>query len=168
MKPFPSLYTFGDDTAEAAFNIDVTNGNGVATAQSGTPYYGILTNDFNASLASLVAGSKPQSAGPSYLDYVAGGAVIAAVLVVAFIMVMRRRGEGSTVLEGTSPVPTAGRFCGNCGVRDSTGMRCSARSCGTQQVPTTATQGSSPVGRPAEPYQGPGQPYYTDAPDIGP
>ena len=69
LRPFPSLYTFGDDTAEAAFNIEVTIGNGVATAQSGTPYYGILTNDFNASLASLVAGSKPQSASPSYLGY---------------------------------------------------------------------------------------------------
>ncbi len=134
MKPFPSLYTFGDDTAEAAFNIDVTNGNGVATARSGTPYYGILTNDFNASLASLVAASKPQSAGPSYLDYVAGGAVIAAALVVAFIMVMRKRGKGSTVLEGTSPVPTAGRFCGNCGSAiDRDAMFCP--SCGTQQVP---------------------------------
>jgi predicted amidophosphoribosyltransferase len=60
--------------------------------------------------------------------------VIAAALVVAFIMVMRKRGKGSTVLEGTSPVPTAGRFCGNCGSAiDRDAMFCP--SCGTQQVP---------------------------------
>jgi thermopsin len=142
MKPFPSLYTFGDDTAEAAFNIDVSNGNGVATAQSGTPYYGVLTNDFNSSFASLVAGPRSQSAGTSYLGYVAAGALIAAVLVVAFIMLVRRRGRGGLVHEATPTVSAPARFCGNCGSaleRDAA----FCPNCGSQQLAEDPTQGNS-------------------------
>ncbi len=147
LRPFPSLYTFGDDTAEAAFNIEVTIGKGVATAQSGTPYYGILTNDFNASLASLVAGYKPQSASPSYLGYVAGGAVIAAAIVVALIMVTRRKGGVGTAPVGTSPTPGAGLFCGNCGgALDRQARFCP--NCGTQQLYEVEGQGGGPPSPP--------------------
>ena len=60
LEAFPSLYTFGVNTAESAYNIRVSYGDGVAEATSGTPYYGILTNDFSASLPALVAHARVQ------------------------------------------------------------------------------------------------------------
>jgi thermopsin len=116
LKPFPSLYTFGDDTAEAAYNIVVSNGNGVATATTGTPYYGILTNNFNASLTTLVTQAAKQSASSSVpTGYIATAAVIAAIVIIALVVVMRRRTSRTTMVQAPPVAQSAPMFCGNCG-----------------------------------------------------
>ena len=114
LKPFPSLYTFGDDTAEAAYNIVVSNGNDVATATSGTPYFGILSNDFNASLTSLETQSAKSSASVS-TEYIVAGAVIAVIVVLALVFVMRRRTSKTTLVQAPPIAQPATAFCGNCG-----------------------------------------------------
>ncbi|MDA4135911.1 MAG: thermopsin family protease [Thaumarchaeota archaeon] len=115
LKPFPSLYTFGDDTAEAAFNILVTNGNGVATATNGTPYYGILTNNFNSSLTALVAQSASAPAGGASTGYIVVAAVIAAIVILALVAAMRRRASKATLLQAPAMTQPLTAFCGNCG-----------------------------------------------------
>ncbi len=120
LQPYPAVYSFGDDTAEAAYNIDVTYGNGVATATgtSETPYYGILTNDFNASLTALVsqALAKPSSSGIPGIGYIVAGAVVAVVVILALVVVVRRRAKPAMVEAPAIPaMQPATAFCGNCG-----------------------------------------------------
>ena len=142
LKAFPSLYTFGVNTAESAYNIRVTYGGGVADAASGTPYYGILTNDFNASLTALVADARVQQpASPSYVGYLTAGLVIAAVLVIAFVLVLRKRGASVTVLEAPYAMQPAPRFCGNCGSPIHRDARF-CPNCGAEQVPQGQGQGA--------------------------
>jgi thermopsin len=141
IKAFPSLYTFGVNTAESAYNIRVTYGDGVAEAASGTPYYGILTNDFNSSLAALVAHARVQQpAGPSYAGYLAAGLVITAVLVIAFAVVLRRRRAPVTVLETPYSPQPATRFCGSCGSPIHPDARF-CPNCGAEQMPEAAGDG---------------------------
>lgn len=146
MKPFPSVYSFGDDTAEAAFNIAMQYGNGVATATTGTPYYGLLTNDFNSSLPSLIAGAEGQSTGiGGYAAYIVGAAVIAVIAILALVL-MRRRSSATPQLEQSAPVVAqpAAAFCGNCGTPiDSTVSFCP--NCGAPQTSADAGQGAPPA-----------------------
>jgi thermopsin len=115
LKPFPSLYTFGDDTAEAAYNIQVVNGNGAAVATTGTPYFGVLTNDFNASLTSLVAQAPKPAAASSSTGYIIAAAAIAVIVIFALAIALRRRATAATQFQ-TSPVgPPITAFCGTCG-----------------------------------------------------
>jgi len=132
LRPFPSLYTFGDDTAEAADNIAVSPGDGAAVARSGVPYYGILTNDFNSSLAALLAG--PRSSSPPYLEYLAVGAAAAAIVAAAAVVLpisIRKKAPVGDV-GGTAIPPVA--FCGDCGAPVETdALFCPA--CGATQRP---------------------------------
>jgi len=95
LKPFPSLYTFGVDTGETAYNIQVSNGSGYASLQSGIPNYTLLTNNFNSSLTNLE--QQPQqssSPGVSTSTVALVGAVaitVVVVLVLAFVMQRRSR-----------------------------------------------------------------------------
>jgi len=132
LKPFPSLYTFGDDTAEAAYNIVVSNGNGAATATSGTPYFGVLSNNFNASLTSLVSQNTKSSASVS-TEYIVAGAVIAVIVVLALVVVMRRRASKITPILVAPAVQPATAFCGNCGTPVDPAVRF-CPNCGAPQV----------------------------------
>jgi thermopsin len=140
LKPFPSLYTFGDDTAEAAFNILVTNGNGVATATNGTPYFGILTNDFNANLTALVAQSASAPAASTSTGYIVAAAVIAAIVILALVVVMRRRTSKATLLQAPPMAQPLTAFCGNCGIPLDPGV---------QFCPNCGAPRASDVGGPA-------------------
>ena len=111
MTPFPSLYTFGDDTAEAVYNIKVSSADGYASLQRGTPTYSLLTNDFNASLSSLISQAKPSSslASPTLLL----GAAAVVVVIVAIALVARRRQPRTAIAQAqvqTSAGPP-GKFC---------------------------------------------------------
>jgi thermopsin len=143
LKPFPSLYTFGDDTAEAAYNIAVASGNGVAVATSGTPYYGILTNDFNSSLTTLEAqaNSKPSSSVPAV--YIVA-AVVAAIVVIALVMVMRSRASKATLAQVPPIAQPAAAFCGNCGAQ----LDPAAKFCANCGAPQVHDDGGSPPGQP--------------------
>jgi thermopsin len=134
LKPFPSLYTFGDDTAEAAYNIRIANGSSVATATTGNPYYGILTNNFSASLPSLSAkaanGTSITPIAPSSSPgFLIAAVVIVGIILIAFAVVLRKR-ESRIPMEQPAPYfvpaqtycPSCGapfepgaRFCANCG-----------------------------------------------------
>ncbi|AAY81020.1 thermopsin precursor [Sulfolobus acidocaldarius DSM 639] len=50
ITPVPSLYTFGADTAEAAYNVYTTMNNGVPIAYNGIENLTILTNNFSVIL----------------------------------------------------------------------------------------------------------------------
>ncbi|AHC51910.1 thermopsin [Sulfolobus acidocaldarius SUSAZ] len=50
ITPIPSLYTFGSNTAEAAYNVHTTLNNGVPTAYKGIEDLVILTNNFSVIL----------------------------------------------------------------------------------------------------------------------
>jgi thermopsin len=52
LTPMPSLYTFGSDTAESAYNVHDSLVNGVPNADAGSEWLGVLTNDFNVYLIS--------------------------------------------------------------------------------------------------------------------
>ena len=52
LTPMPSLYTFGSDTAESAYNVNDSLVNGVPNADAGNEWLGVLTNDFNVYLIS--------------------------------------------------------------------------------------------------------------------
>ena len=132
LKPFPSLYTFGDDTAEAAYNIVIGNGNGVATATAGTPYYGILTNNFNASLTTLVTQAAKQPSSLASTGYIVTAAVIAAIVIIALVVVMRRRTSRTTMVQVPPVAQPAATFCGNCGSPLDPGAQF-CPSCGTPQ-----------------------------------
>lgn len=142
--PFPSVYTFGDDTAEAAYNIAVTYANGMAVAQSGTPNYGFLTNDFNASLASLVAAAiagRPSS-GTSYLAYAEVGAAAVVLVVVAVAIAMRRR-PTSAPPETVAAAQPPSSFCSNCGTQlEPDSLFCP--SCGARQAADPPEQEKGP------------------------
>jgi thermopsin len=146
MKPFPSVYSFGDDTAEAAFNINMQYGNGVATATTGTPYYGLLTNDFNSSLPALIAGAGSGSSGLGGLtDYIIGAAVIAVIVILILAIVLRRRSAPSALAEQPAPIPMqpATAFCGNCGTPlDAMAQFCP--NCGAPQVHDDTGQPPNP------------------------
>ncbi|MDA4123151.1 MAG: thermopsin family protease [Thaumarchaeota archaeon] len=118
LTAFPSLYTFGDDTAEAVYNAQVTNGDGSAAVGAGTPVYGILTNDFNASLKTLEA-QAPSPSGPTSSSLLIGAAILVAIIVIVFAVVLvRRRGAkaAQVMVPGATPSAyPATRFCGNCG-----------------------------------------------------
>ena len=135
LKPFPSVYTFGDDTAEAAFNILVTNGNGAASVTSGAPYYGILTNDFNASLPHLISQAlAARQSGLPYTGLLIGAAVVAVIVVLVLVLVVRRR--SAKMAEAMQQVPAVAQpalaYCGNCGTPvDPAAMFCP--NCGAPQ-----------------------------------
>jgi thermopsin len=133
LKSFPSLYTFGDDTAEAAYNIAVADGNGVAVATSGTPYYGILTNNFNSSLTTLESQAATKQSSPLSTIYIVTGAIVAAIVVVALVMVMRSRSSKATRAQVEPVAQPAVAFCGNCGAQlDPAAQFCA--NCGAPQV----------------------------------
>ena len=112
LAPFPSLYTFGDDTAEAVYNVRVTVGDGYASLQAGTPAYTLLTNDFNASLTSLVSqAARPAAQAPASL--VLGAVAVVAVVVVALALFLRGRRRPTAL--ATPSVPGPARFCAYCG-----------------------------------------------------
>ncbi len=140
LVPFPSLYTFGDDSAEAAYNIIVSYGNGSAIAQSGTPNYGILTNDFNASLASLVASATPHHSSILALLAYAGAGVLVVVIVAVVLVAARRRPEPAVPQEKGEQQPAPG-FCGNCGAPVEPDAAFCAN-CGSRQVPESPAAGS--------------------------
>jgi len=50
ITPFPSLYTFGSDTGESAYNVHDTLVNGVPEAYAGTEVLTVLTNQFTVLL----------------------------------------------------------------------------------------------------------------------
>jgi thermopsin len=101
LKPFPSLYTFGVDTAEAAYNIQVTNGSGYALLQSGTPDYGLLTNNFNSSLANAEQSAQQNSSPGVSTSTLVGVVVLAVVVVIVLAFVTMRGGRRPSQPEWT-------------------------------------------------------------------
>ena len=91
LKPFPSLYTFGVDTGEAAYNVQVVNGSGYASLQSGTPDYTLLTNNFNSSLTNLEHQAQQNSSSGVSTSTLIDAVVIAAVVVLVLVFAMLRR-----------------------------------------------------------------------------
>ena len=130
IKPFPSLYTFGDDTAEGATNIFVTNGTDAASVGAGVPYYGLLTDDFNASLSALIAQAATQG-GASYVGYILPGAILT-VVIVALVVLVRARTPRNEETQFPRSDRAARRSCRNCGnAVDPDSRYCS--NCGTEQ-----------------------------------
>lgn len=87
LKAFPSLYTFGVDTAEGAYDIQVTSGSGCALLQAGIPDYKLLTNNFSSSLTSLEK-EAPQGSSlgvSTSLLALIFGAIVVVVIVFALI-----------------------------------------------------------------------------------
>ena len=54
IRTYPSVYAFGGDTAESAFNLQSTyGGNSVTVSTNQSPSFGLLTNNYTSSLAAL-------------------------------------------------------------------------------------------------------------------
>ena len=61
VKSYPSVYAFGADTAEAAYNLQAAyHGQAVALSTKDRPAYELLTNNFSSSLPALVSGNVTQ------------------------------------------------------------------------------------------------------------
>jgi thermopsin len=147
VRPFPSLYSFGADTAEAAYNIVVSNGNGVEVAGTGTPYYGVLTNDFNGSLTALTAAGATtvSQTGPASTDYILAAAIIAAVIIIGLALILRIRAARVPKLEAPTLVQGSNFYCGNCGSMLEPGSRY-CYNCGAAQTPYDPKTESVPPG----------------------
>jgi thermopsin len=68
VRTYPSVYAFGTDTAEAAYNLQSTySGNEVTLSTRDLPSYGLLTNNFTSSLSLLESGNvlPPQTTSSS-------------------------------------------------------------------------------------------------------
>lgn len=57
-QSFPSFYTYGSDTLENEFNVNVSLKNGYITAVSGGPYYGPLNRNFDTTFPSFLGGGQ--------------------------------------------------------------------------------------------------------------
>ena len=140
--PFRSLYTFGDDTAEAAYNIKVSNGTQAASVTAGAPYYGLLTNDYNGSLATLITQGENLGAGFG-TGLLVAVVVIAAIVVIGLAVLLRRRtAHAQPVLLPTSGQLTSS-FCGVCGTQLEPGGRF-CPNCGAEQQPEPAASAGPP------------------------
>jgi thermopsin len=140
LAPYPSLYTFGDDTAEAVYNVRVSSADGYASLQPGTPTYSLLTNDFNASFATLLSEAK-RPAALSLSSPLVLGAVAVVVLVVVALAVFSRRHRPSQVatVQPQAVTAPAASFCRNCGAKIEPGEAF----CGICGTPTGQQPGQS-------------------------
>ena len=147
---FPSYYTFGGNTGETADNLQVSYlQDGFASVFAGTPnyvYLGTASGTFSLPSAgtkvsvpyvsqtgATTQSSSSGSASP-IPSYEVAGALIAGFVLVAFIVVMSRRGKGGTLPEAQVPMQPVTRFCHNCGNPIDPAMSFCPR-CGAQQLP---------------------------------
>ena len=56
-QSFPYLYTYGFDTSEDVFNLNVSMQNGYAHVTTGAPYYGLLNNQISTPFPSFLDGN---------------------------------------------------------------------------------------------------------------
>ncbi len=122
LQSFPSLFTFGGDTSEAADNLQVSySGNGFAQVGTGTPNYVYLgqasgtisfpLSAFNSTLTTTASQSTPSSSvtqtttstsstssggGVPLFPYQAGTAALFTTLLAATYLLIRRRSPGPT------------------------------------------------------------------------
>ena len=137
---FPSYYSFGGDTGEAASNLNVAYSNGIAQVSVGNPNYVYLGNaslalnpdftvrslggqtSFNFSTTtgtvSVSTVSSPVTSNNNSMSALIAGAIII-VIVIAFMGAIvtsrRRRGQQLPQQIFSSSLPTSPRFCSNCG-----------------------------------------------------
>ena len=149
---YPSYYSFGGNTGEAADNLQVSNPtNGFSTVSVGAPDYAYLgsvsgtytlpragttvTVSISSQITTTTQSASSGSSGPSSplpTSLIAGGVIVAAVLV-ALVVVMSRRGARGTVFEAPSPMQSAPRLCGRCGTQIDHDVKF-CPNCGAQQL----------------------------------
>ncbi len=129
LHTFPSLYTFGDDTAESADDILVTSSDGAAYLTTGKPSYALLTNSFTSNLTYLedhLGGASPRvvfTVGDLLLS-------VAVVLGVVFVGFRVRRHSGASSRLPVQTLPASASYCTHCGLPLAPGdIYCS--NCGT-------------------------------------
>ena len=96
LKTFPSVYPFGTDTAEGAYNLEASYGGQCVSVNTtyASQNYSILTNNYTSSLSSIASPFFPQTKQSNYFPiYVIILATGTAAVAAAASTMIRRRGS---------------------------------------------------------------------------
>ena len=91
LKSFPSIYPFGTDTAEAAYNLKASyaSGSGYVALTTGAPNYSELSNNYTSSLAYLESSLVPVT--PVENNDLVYGILLALIIVFGLLVYAYRR-----------------------------------------------------------------------------
>lgn len=93
---FPSYYTFGGDTAEGAYNLQVSNGNGNAVVTIGTPSYSYYATSYLIGNLTLIL-RPPKTPEITHNPFIILGLLVIIIIFSLAYIVVRRKPVPSTM-----------------------------------------------------------------------